>query len=149
MKRQTPIEKIYEAWTAVADGRVKIMTDSTEDSGCAEVESSDHAKIYAVTWREGGEIFTSTDNATFWQGYPGYPVIAVMMKLGRLPYAEEIASEFSDINWTKLNAEYRRDYAAALLHVERKRNIDPEAAAAAASRAYTALLENYPVVKRK
>lgn len=149
MKKQTPIEKVYEAWTAVADGRVKIAGDASAEAGCAEVESSDHAKTYTITWRDGGKTFTSTDNATFWQGYPGYPVIAVMMRLGRIPYAEEIAREFSGINWTKLNSDHRRDYAAALLHVERERKIDPEAAAAAASIAYTALLENYPVIKRK
>lgn len=100
-----------------------------------------------MTWRDDAKVFTSTDNATFWQGYPGYPVIAVMMRLGLLPYAEDIAVEFAGINWTKLNAEHKRDYASALLHIERERNIDPEAAAAAASIAYTALLEMNLTIK--
>ena len=149
MKKQTPIEKIYEAWTALTDGRVNILSDSTVGHGEAEVESSDRAKKYKVTWRDDAKVFTSTDNATFWQGYPGYPVIAVMMRLGLLPYAEDIAVEFAGINWTKLNAEHKRDYASALLHIERERNIDPEAAAAAASIAYTALLEMNLTIKRK
>lgn len=149
MAKTTPIEKIYEAWSAVTDGRIKIADGSNPAEGNAEVESSDHSKVYKVTWRDNGTVFTSTDNATFWQGYPGYPVIAVMMRLGLLPYAEDIAGEFSDINWTKLNSEHKRDYAAALLHIERERHIDPEAAAAAASIAYTALLEKKIIIKRK
>lgn len=149
IKKQPPIEKIYEAWTAIADKRVTISPDSTTDSGNATVSSSDGKKAYKISWRDGGQTFTSTDNASFWQGYPGYPVIAVMITLGRLPYADEVARQFSGINWTELNAAHKRDYAAALLHIERERDIDPEAAAAAASIAYTALLESDITIRRK
>ena len=35
------------------------------------------------------------DSASYWQGYAGYPVLAVMMKEGRLPYDRELAEKLS------------------------------------------------------
>lgn len=50
-----PIEKIHEAYSAVADGRITLR--DTE----ADVLSSDHAKKYIVKWE--GETYSSNDNA--------------------------------------------------------------------------------------
>lgn len=118
MKKLPPIEKVYEAWTALADERVKL------NDGYADVASSDGEKSYIV--RFFGNQFSSDDNATYWQGYPGYPVIAVMMLLGRLPYDKEEAELWKNINWTRLNKEYKNNYAKAVKYVESERNIDPE-----------------------
>ncbi|MGI6218094.1 MAG: hypothetical protein ACOYIK_10855, partial [Coriobacteriales bacterium] len=78
MKKMPPIEKVYEAWTALADGRVTLEGGATEagTSGKATVESSNGSKTYTVVW--DADRYASTDNATYWQGYPGYPVIAVL-----------------------------------------------------------------------
>ncbi len=62
--KETPIEKVPEAWTAVVDDRVKIEDGSDKDAGKAVVESSDGVKTYTVTWRDGGKIFASTEPAT-------------------------------------------------------------------------------------
>ena len=106
MKKYPPVEKIYEAWSAVADGRVSMGVNR------ATVTSSDRAKEYVVSW--DGQAYASTDNATVWQGYAGYPVIAVLMLQGKLPFDENIAGLFREINWTKANAEAKRDYAKAV-----------------------------------
>lgn len=132
MTKLPPIEKVYEAWTAAVDHRVEIHPDSTLDNGSATVTSSDGKKSYSITWRDGGSVFTSSDPATYWQGYVGYPVLAVLMCQHRLPLPS-CAKEFSGINWTELNARHRRDYGAALTEVEEQRNIDPESCANAAS----------------
>lgn len=100
-----PIEKIYEAYSAIADDRIILHADH------AIVLSSDRSKEYTVTW--DGSIYTSNDNATYWQGYAGYPVIAVWMKQGKLPLDMSIATHFTGINWTELNKKYKRDYAKA------------------------------------
>ncbi len=100
-----PIEKIYEAFSAVADGRVK-MTD-----GRAAVTSSDNKKEYTVEWSEN--VYSSNDNASYWQGYMGYPLIAVLMMQCRIIYDETTATFFKGINWKKLNADHRNDYAKA------------------------------------
>lgn len=86
-----PIEKIHEAYSAVADGRITIK--DTE----ADVLSSDLAKQYLVKWEN--ETYSSNDNASYWKGYLGYPIIAVLMLQGKLSLDKEIAENFKGINW--------------------------------------------------
>lgn len=124
MKKMPPIEKVYEAWTALADNRVKIH------EGYATVSSSDGAKEYTV--RFSGNQYSSDDNATYWQGYPGYPIIAVLMIQGKLPFDKQEAELWKEINWTELNKKFRNKYARAVSEVEQERGIDSEKAASAA-----------------
>lgn len=100
-----PKEKILEAYSAIADGRIEMHENS------AEVFSSDRSKTYLVEWN--GNQFASSDPATYWQSYPGYPVIAVLLKMGKLPFEEEKVSSMAGIPWKKLNDAHKRDYAAA------------------------------------
>ncbi|MDF1493179.1 hypothetical protein [Caproiciproducens sp. CPB-2] len=116
-----PIEKLYEAYSAIADGRVSLR------EGEAEVVSSDGSKAYKVVWQ--GNTYSSGDNATYWQGYPGYPILAVLMLQGKLPMNPEIAGCFRGINWRCLNAKHRADYASAAAEVFQKQI--PEAKAEA------------------
>lgn len=135
MKKLPPTEKIYEAWSAIADGRVTLQKDG------ATVVSSNRAKEYAVSW--SGKTYSSNDNATRWQGYAGYPVIAVLMLQGRIPFDENIAALFAGVNWTETNAAAKRDYAKAVeavfarigLDEERQDNVRTEAL-----KVYTALV---------
>lgn len=105
MTKLPPIEKIYEAYSAIADGRVEL------GEGEAQVASSDLSRQYTVTWN--GDVYSSNDNATYWQGYPGYPVLAVLMLQGYLPLDTEIASHLKGINWNEINARHKSDYAKA------------------------------------
>ncbi len=105
MNKLPPIEKIYEAYSAIADNRIVLNADY------AVVLSSDRSKEYTVAW--DGNTYTSDDNATYWQGYAGYPVIAVLMRQEKLPLDMRIASHFAGVNWTELNAKYKRDYMKA------------------------------------
>jgi exodeoxyribonuclease-3 len=107
MKKMPPVEKTYEAYSALADGRVEMH------EGYAFVDSSEGAKTYEVAWK--GDTYSSTDNATYWQGYAGYPVIAVLVLQGRLPgLDEECLAEMADIPWKRLNDAHKRDYARAV-----------------------------------
>lgn len=105
LNKLPPIEKIYEAYSAIADNRIILYEDY------AIVHSSNRSKEYTVAWE--GKVYTSNDNATYWQGYAGYPVIAVLMKQGKLPLDLRIAFLFEGINWTELNAKFKRDYSKA------------------------------------
>lgn len=67
MDKKTPVEKVYEAWTAIADGRIKIAEGSTVSEGSATMSSSDHSKYYDIRWKEDGRLFYSNDNATYWR----------------------------------------------------------------------------------
>lgn len=136
-----PIEKVYEAWTALADNRVTLDDDK------ALVSSSDGAKQYTVRFK--GDQFSSDDNATFWRGYPGYPVIAVLMLQGKLPFDGEEAALWKNINWTELNKKHKSNYAAAVEEIENERGINKEKAHEEALKVMKALEELPIVIKRK
>jgi hypothetical protein len=104
-----PIEKIHEAYGALADGRVEM------GKGEASVTSSDGAKRYTVTWQD--DVYASNDNASYWQGYMGYPVIAVLMLQGRVSYDKAIAAHFGGINWKALNTAHKNKYDKAVAEV--------------------------------
>ncbi len=108
MEKIGPIEKIYEAWSAIADGRIEMH----EDENYAWVDSSDRSKYYEVSWEDN--VYGSSDSATYWQGYAGYPVLAVWMKRGKLScLKEELLEELKGIAWKELNDKYKRDYTKA------------------------------------
>lgn len=143
MTKLPPPEKIYEAYSAVADGRVAMR------DGSATVTSSNGEKTYSVSW--DGDEYASDDNATRWQGYPGYPVLAVLMLQGRLPYRPETAALFAGIDWTSLNARHKRNYAAAVAEVMRSladAGRDTDVVAREAKAAHEALAAMELTVKR-
>lgn len=123
MEKLPPAEKIIEALTALADRRVHIDPATRT----ATITSSDDAKTYTVGWNEERSIYTSNDNATYWRGYAGYPVIAVLMLQGRLSYPEALAEQLRGIPWKELNTRYRNDYARALAEACATRGLDPAA----------------------
>lgn len=118
MEKLPPIEKIYEAYSALADNRINLAENS------AEVLSSDGSKSYTVTWKDN--IYASTDNATYWQGYPGYPVIGVLILQAKLSVDQTIFEDFSGVNWNSLNKKHKRDYKAALLEVFAEKQLSQE-----------------------
>lgn len=103
----------------------------------ATVASSDRAKEYSVLW--AGKVYSSNDNATHWQGYAGYPVIAVLMLRGLLPFEQSVAAMFAGVNWAKANAAAKRDYAKALEAVFAQLGLGEEQAALARAQAREAL----------
>lgn len=106
MKKLPPIEKVYEAYSVLADERFDLAPDHLV------VRSSDGSKEYKVAWDDAGH-YRSNDSATYWQGYAGYPVLAALLMQGRLPLDEEVADWFAGIPWKALNEAHKRDYAAA------------------------------------
>ena len=104
-----PKAKIFEALTAVADGRVTLIGEQE-----AGVVSSDGTKKYLVEWSPDLNQFTSNDNASYWQGYMGYPIIAVLMVLGKLEYSREVAKFLAGIPWKHVNSRFRSNYLKAI-----------------------------------
>lgn len=141
MKKMPPIEKVFEAWTAIADHRIELH------DGYAAVASSDDTKAYTV--RFDGDTYSSDDNATYWQGYPGYPVIATLMLQGRLPLDREEVNNWRGINWKEINTKYRNRYSEAVSAVAAEKGIDLQRALEAASLVMEALKELNPTIKRK
>ena len=115
-----PKAKIYEALSAVADQRVTITGPTA-----AQVQSSSHDKIYGVKWSDDISEITSNDNASYWQGYIGYPIIAVLMVLGRLDFDGRVAQVLSGIAWKQMNRRFRNDYDKAVESVLLKLDVEP------------------------
>ncbi len=76
--------------------------------------SSDGTKTYTVEWSADLGQITSNDNASYWQGYIGYPSIAVLMVLGRLDFDKKVARALSGIAWKQTNRGFRNDYDKAV-----------------------------------
>ena len=108
-KKNPPAEKVYEAFSAVADSRIRMYEDY------ALIDSSDRSKTYEVSWKD--DVYASSDNATYWQGYPGYPVIAVLMKQGKLSCDEAVCMKMKGVPWKQLNDRHKRNYAEAVKEV--------------------------------
>lgn len=103
--KQPPLAKIYEALGAIADGRVILVSPIS-----ATVASSSGDKKYTVEWAEDFSWMGSNDNASFWQGYLGYPMIAVLLTKGRIPYVREVSQALMGIPWKVINTKYKNNY---------------------------------------
>lgn len=102
MTKLPPIEKIPEAYTAIEDNRIELYDDY------AIVKSSNNEKEYLIKWVDN--LYYSNDNSTYWQGYTGYPVIAVLMLKDKLSLNREISKYFKNINWNEINKNNKNDY---------------------------------------
>jgi hypothetical protein len=111
-----PPIKVYEAVGAIGDGRVR----STDDAQNAwEVVSSDGTKKYRVEISADGREISSNDNASYWQGYLGYPAIAVLIARGKLHASAEATRMLAGIPWKELNRRFKNDYARTAAEVAR------------------------------
>jgi hypothetical protein len=108
-----PIVKVYEALGAIGDGRVRI-----EDSRVAFVTSSDAAKTYEVETSADGREIASNDNASYWQGYLGYPAIAVLLARGMYRPPANVTDALAGVPWKELNRRFKNDYAKTIAQVE-------------------------------
>lgn len=106
MEKLPPLAKVYEACSALADDRIMLKEQE------ALVDSSDYAKTYTVRFHD--DEASSNDNATVWQHYPGYPIIALWMKKGILPINTKILPAFAGINWKKRNTAHKNRYDEAI-----------------------------------
>ncbi len=124
MKKMPPIQKILEAYTAIVDKHVELKNNE------ALVTSSNGAKTYTVSW--DNDIYHSNDNATYWQGYAGYPIIAVLMLQGKIPFDQKLAD----------------NYAKAASEVIKKKGLDEKEVMVELERVYGALKDLPITIKR-
>lgn len=118
MEKLPPAAKVYEAYSAIADKRVELHEQE------AYVTSSDESKRYTVRFQD--DVYSSNDNATIWQHYAGYPILAVLMLQKRLPVNEEILPAFKNVNWKALNTKYKNKYDLAIQEFyEQHPTLDP------------------------
>ena len=109
MKWKTPPNiKIYEALSAVADGRVEIHGTS------ARVRSTSGNKRYDVAYDPDRHAITSNDNGSYYRGYLGYPAIAFLMQTGVLTYDATLGDVLKGVHWKDVNTKFKNDYEKTL-----------------------------------
>lgn len=140
MKKMPPIQKILEAYTAIVDKHVELKNNE------ALVTSSNGAKTYTVSCEDN--IYHSNDNATYWQGYAGYPIIAVLMLQGKIPFDQKLADNFASVNWNEVNAKFKRNYAKAASEVIKEKGLDEKEVMAELEKVYGALKDLPITIKR-
>jgi hypothetical protein len=136
-----PLIKVYEALGAVADGRVRLA-----DERRALVTSSDGSKIYEVEC--AGRVIAANDNASYWQGYLGYPAIAVMIARSFVAAEPTAVAALRGIPWKELNRRFRNDYTRTLAEVAQRlaaRAADPVSVAAACAAVLEAIRQFAPL----
>jgi len=135
--KMPPLIKVYEALGSLGDGRVRII-----DEEHALVTSSEGDRTYEVESRDGGRELSSSDNASYWQGYVGYPAIAVLLRRGLIPLPAGAPDALAGIPWNELNRRFKRDYSKTLAEVElrlKQAGHDPDAVRAQAEAVLQAL----------
>jgi hypothetical protein len=138
-----PIVKVYEALGAIGDGRVRI-----EDARRATVTSSDGSKVYEVEISADGREIASNDNASYWQGYVGYPAIAVLIARGLYRPPANVTDALAGVAWKELNRKYKNDWARTIADVEKEleqAGHDPDAVRSEAEAVLGFLRELRPV----
>ena len=113
--KMPPIIKVYEALGAIGDGRVRV-----EDERRATVTSSDGSKTYEVETSADGREIASNDNASYWQGYVGYPAIAVLIARGLYRPPANVTDALAGVPWKELNRKYKKDFAKTIAEVEKE-----------------------------
>jgi len=123
-----PKEKVLEALSCIADGRIFVQENR------ARVLSSTGKKEYEVELFPEQRKVKSSDPATRWQHYYGYPVIALLMENGLISFDPEIAHALKGIPWKKWNEENKKkqgkEYHKAsfeqALDLAKEREADPD-----------------------
>ena len=118
-----PRVKVLEALGSIADGRIEILNDKK-----ARVKSSLGDRVYTVCVDVEKGIAYSDDNGTKYRKYIGYPIIALLMIKGLLPFNERIAKALSGIPWKSIN-ERMKSYKLVEQYVKlrvKSRGIEPK-----------------------
>src|SRR6202050_2708671 len=112
--KMPPLIKIYEAIGALGDGRVRL-----EDEHRAFVTSSEGDKTYEVEISDDGHQSSSNDNGSYWQGYLGYPAVAVLLMRGLYRAPANVIDALAGIPWKEINRRFKNDHEQILAEVNK------------------------------
>lgn len=104
MWKEPPVIKVYEALGSLGDGRVKA------NGNTATVLSSSGNKFYTVTFDPEANAITANDNASFFQGYLGYPMIAFLLQNGSLAHDKRWEEALRGFAWKDINVQFKNNW---------------------------------------
>ena len=109
-----PRIKIYEALGCLADGRLE------EVGSEIRVYSSSRTKYYTVSFDEPTNAIMANDNGSYWACYLGYPSIAYLMKIKKLPFDGVYAEVLKGISWKELNKKHKNNFEKSIREIDQK-----------------------------
>ena len=118
-----PLIKVYEALGCLGDERMEMV------DGVVKVFSSSKNKTYGVWFDEKSGAIMTNDNGSFWQGYLGYPAIALLMTKKILSFDKKWGKALEEIDWKGINTRNKNDWNKTLVEVDKivkKRGFDPK-----------------------
>ncbi len=108
--KEPEISKIYEALTAISDGRVEIYGNGSDK---AKVWSSSRNKYYDVSYNPAGKLIMSNDNSAYYTGTLSWPMVAFLMANGKIKYNPVLLKPLKGIIWKEINQRYKNDFPKA------------------------------------
>lgn len=96
---------VYEALSAIADGRVKKVSDRMW-----QVFSSVGNKYYTILYDSALNAIMSNDNKAYYVGEISYPMVAVFMGSEEISFDKNILENFKQIKWKVINQKNKNDY---------------------------------------
>lgn len=109
-----PRIKIYEALGCLADGRLE------EVGSEIRVYSSSRTKYYTVSFDESTNAIMANDNGSYWALYLGYPSVAYLMKIKKLPFDPVYAETLKGIPWKELNKKHKNNFQKSIIEIDQK-----------------------------
>lgn len=106
------ITKILEAFGAIVDDRLEMGENNT-----AKVYSSSRNKFYVVLYDSENDSIMTNDNASYYIWSLGYPSIAYLMKIWKIPFDLELAMLFSGIPWKDINQQFKNDFDKTMEYI--------------------------------
>jgi hypothetical protein len=95
---------IYEALTAIADGRVEVFESS------AKIFSSSRNKFYTLHFDLNEMSFMSDDNMAYYKDEVSYPMLCVLLYKDIVSYDKESLKYFVNFPWKDVNQKNKNDY---------------------------------------
>ena len=112
LRKLPPKIKIYEALWAIADHRVELEGLLWTQGKC--YSASTKGKSYTISYDPETNVIVSNDSGSTNQGYLGYPAVAFLLKMGKLPYDPQFLIMLKAINWQEIKEQVNKDHEATL-----------------------------------
>jgi DNA-directed RNA polymerase beta subunit len=106
---------IYEALSAIADERFKLITDTK-----AQCVSTSRGKFYEIEIDESTNSIMSNDNMAYYIGEISYPMVAMMFYKNIISFDKDILHLFKGIEWKKINQKNKNNYMLSVKEVLEK-----------------------------
>jgi hypothetical protein len=112
--KMPPKIKIYEALGCIGDKRIEIKDNQ------AKVYSSSRKKYYTVKYDDKNKAIVANDNGSYWQGYLGYPAIAILLQINKIKFNDSCSQALRNIAWKELNKKFKNDYSKTEIYIKER-----------------------------